>query len=261
MRKTVDITFLFGAVLLVDAIAIVALVWTEHFTKYEGIVLWEEDSPVVPLFWGSVIVLLAGVLSLVEFPVWGAPAISVNAGGAIAPLAVSGLIVWRRRPRAVPVLAGTAATAFVAVVAATVWGRPYFVPFPVGVLPAVSAAAVAVAFGRERLMPALDVAYVGASLGTLVGVDLIPLTTLPPPSEASGAIVLGAGGILDLVFLSGVIAVAIAWCVQVARGLVRSARAGPRPEPADVLDEPRPILWRRRPERGGPGSRLDERPK
>ncbi len=261
MRRTVDITFLFGAVLLVDAIAILGLLWMEHFTRYEGIVLWEEESPMVPLFWGSVIVLLAGVLSLVELPVWGAPPIYVNAGGVLAPLAVSGLILWRRRPRAVPVLAGTATTAFVAVIAMTVGGRPYFVPFPIGVLPAVSAAAVAIAFARERLMPALDVAYVGASLGTLVGLDLIPLTTLPAPTGGSGAVILGAGGILDLVFLSGVLAVAITWCAQVARGLVRSARAGPKPGPPDVLDEPRPILWGRRPRPGGPDPRVDERPK
>ena len=192
----VDVSFLFGAVLLVDALAILALLWVENFTHYEGVVLWEEESPMLPLFWGSLIVLLAGILSLIEVPVWPRPAIFVNIGGVIAPLVVCGVILWRRRPAWLPLLVGSLFVASLALVAGMISGRPFFLPFPAAILPSAAAAAVGVAFCRRKLIPALDVAYVSASIGTLVGLDLVPLLGSSSGSTPSGSITLGSGGIL-----------------------------------------------------------------
>ena len=243
----VDVSFLFGAVLLVDAVAIIALLWIENFTRYEGVVLWEEESPMLPLFWGSVIVLLAGVLSLIEVPVWPRPTVLVNIGGVVAPLVVCGLIAWRRRPAWLPLAVGSLFVAALALVAGTIAGRPFFLPFPAALLPSGAAAAVGVAFSRRRLIPALDVAYVAASVGTLVGLDLVPLLAFSSGTTSTGSITLGSGGILDLVFLSGVLAVAIAWSVSMA---VRTLRREPRPiEGAGDLEKeagPRSFLWQTR---------------
>ena len=212
----VDVSLLFGSILFVDAIAIVVLLWIEHFTRFEGIVLWEEESPVVPLFWGSVIVLLAGVLSLFDVPLSSRPSVSVNVGGVLAPLVVSGLILWRHRPTLPTLSLAIVLTATLAAVAAMLLGERFFLPFPAAILPSVPPAVVGVAATRGKLMPSLDVAYVGATLGTLVGLDLIPLAGFLGRGDPGSAVVLGAGGILDLVFLSGVFAVVIAWTAVVA---------------------------------------------
>lgn len=243
----VDVSFLFGAVLLVDALAILALLWVENFTHYEGVVLWEEESPMLPLFWGSLIVLLAGILSLIEVPVWPRPAILVNIGGVIAPLVVCGVILWRRRPAWLPLLVGSLFVASLALVAGMISGRPFFLPFPAAILPSAAAAAVGVAFCRRKLIPALDVAYVSASIGTLVGLDLVPLLGSSSGSTPSGSITLGSGGILDLVFLSGVLAVAIAWSVSIAARAVRR-EARPADGSGDLEKEagPRAFLWQTR---------------
>jgi uncharacterized membrane protein len=258
----VDVSFLFGAVLLVDAVAILVLLWIENFTHFEGVELWEEDSPIVPLFWGSVIVLFAGVLSLIEVPVWSQPAVAVNIGGAVAPLVVSGVILWRRRPRALPLVAGAALVAVSALAAGVVVGRTFYLPFPVALLPSVAAAAVAVGFARRRLVPALDVAYVAASVGTLVGLDLVPLLALSGAAP-TGAVTVGSGGILDLVFLSGVLAVAIAWSVVVGAQVLR--REGRAPEGSGDIEKaagPREFLWLpRRKIAPADGPRVDIKPK
>ncbi len=256
----VDISFLFGAVLFVDGIAIVVLLWLEHFTRYEGVVLWEEESPIGPLFWGSVIVLLAGVLSLIEFSVWDRPAIALNLGGAVAPLVVSGIIVLRRRPSALPLLSGILLTTIVSFSVVAFVGRPFYVPFPVGLVPSVIAAAVGVAFAGGRLISALDVAYVSASVGTIVGLDLVPLLASPVPPASS--FVVGGGGILDLVFLGGVFAVALAWTAEMGLRLVRRERG--RPAGADEIERaagPRILLWQPRRKAATGDVRVDERPK
>jgi len=243
----VDISLLFGAILFVDALAILALLWVEHFTRFEGIVLWEEESPFTPLFWGSVIVLLAGILSLIDLQIWARPAVLVNVGGLLAPLAVSAILLVRRRPKVVPFCASIAVTFVLTVTCVALVGRPFYIPFPASLFPSAGAAVVGLAFSRERLLPSLDLAYTGASIGVFLGLDLVwlPGYLANVPSSATG-IVLGGGGILDLIFLAGVLAVAIAWIGAVALQILRRSRGEGLPTGAEPAIESRTFLWQRR---------------
>jgi len=243
----VDVSILFGAILFVDALAILALLWVEHFTRFEGVVLWEEESPMTPLFWGSVIILLAGVLSLIDLQVWDRPAVLANAGGLLAPLVVSGILLVRRRPKVVPLCASIAVTFAVTVACVVLVGRPFFIPLPVSLFPSAGAAVVGLAFSRERLLPSLDLAYVGASVGVFLGLDIVwlPGYLAGVPSSATG-IVLGGGGILDLVFLAGALAVAIAWSGAVTLQLLRRSRGQGLPAGVEPPVESRTFLWQRR---------------
>jgi len=243
----VDVSLLFGAVLFADAVALLALLWAEHFTRFEGIVLWEEESPVLPLFWGSAIVLLAGVLSLIEIPLTNRPWIVVNVGGVVAPLAVSALILVRR-PALVPAAVAILGAFLVAYGLVVVAGRPFFIPVPLAFVPSAVAAGVAVAWSDWKFVRAVDAAYVGASTGLFLGLDLFPLLGyLASTAGEFEVVVLGGGGILDLVFLGGVFAVAIAWSAVLigrrvrGRKTLESVPAGP-----EVEAGPRTFLWQRR---------------
>jgi len=148
-----------------------------------------------------------------------------------------------------------------ALAAGAVAGRPFFLPFPLGLLPSLAAAAAGVAFSRRRLIPALDIAYVSASVGSLIGLDLVPL--LASPLGTAGAITLGSGGILDLVFLSGVLAVAIAWfSVMTVRLLRRERKAPEREGDLERSLGPRAFLWQPR-RKAAPAvpARVDIKPK
>lgn len=230
----VDISFLFGVVLFADAVAVVVLLWTENFTRYEGVVLWEEESPIAPLFWGSVIVLLAGVLSLIDIPLGGRPQVRVNVGGVVAPLAVCAVIAWRRRPELVSSILAIVATA-AATLAATVTSTEAFaLPFPWSFLPGVVAGALGVTLARNRPARSLDLAYLGAVVGCLVGLDVVPFAVALGSPSGAPDVTFGAGGILDLVFLSGVFAVALAWTLGFIRALTRRHVSRPRAvEPGD----------------------------
>jgi len=227
----VDISILFGVVLFADAIAVVVLLWTETFTRYEGVVLWEEESPIAPLFWGSVIVLVAGVLSLIDVPLAGQPVVRVNVGGVIAPLAVCVLILWRRKPELISLIVAIVGTVAATLAATAVSPETFALAFPWNFLPAAVAGTLAVALARNHPAQSLDLSYVGAVVGCLVGLDLIPFAVALRSPSGAPDVTFGAGGILDLVFLSGVFAVAIAWAAGFVRALF--ARGPPRPLAAE----------------------------
>ncbi len=73
-------------------------------------------------------------------------------------------------------------------------------------IPPAVAALVAVILSRQSTAP---LAYVAGSMGTLIGADILNLHILPT-LEASVASI-GGAGTFDGVFLSGILAVLLAW--------------------------------------------------
>jgi uncharacterized RDD family membrane protein YckC/uncharacterized membrane protein len=112
---------------------------------------------------------------------------------------------------------------------------PFYLLAPIGV----GVAAVAVA---ERLhldaMAGLPLAYASATIGVLIGADVLRQPPLYGPG-AGAFYVIGGAGPEDLLYLSGLIAVAAAWAfaraVQASRPILqRGAPAGAR-SPEDLL--------------------------
>jgi uncharacterized membrane protein len=128
--------------------------------------------------------------------------IAVNVGGALIPGAMSLYLLARHRLW----VRGVIATACVAVVchllADPVPGLGIALPVFV---PALAAAIVALLLSPRRAAP---LAYVGGSLGTLIGADLLNLDKI----QGLGAPVasIGGAGTFDGIFLAGVLAVLIA---------------------------------------------------
>ena len=128
--------------------------------------------------------------------------IAVNVGGAVIPTLMSAYLLivhslWIR---------GAIATAIIAVVlhwlAQPVPGLGIAVPV---VFPAIITAIVALVLSREFAAP---LAYIGGSLGTLIGADLTNLDEVRGLGAPVASI--GGAGTFDGIFLTGILAVLLA---------------------------------------------------
>src|SRR5262249_44706616 len=133
---------------------------------------------------------------------WPGTLIAVNVGGAVIPTLMSTYLLVRNQ------LWVQAALATAAVAAGWYW---LFLPFPwfcvaeAGVVAAISTAIVALLLSREQAAP---LAYIGGSLGTLIGADLLNLGNIRGLGAPVASI--GGAGTFDGIFLIGIVAVLIA---------------------------------------------------
>ena len=128
----------------------------------------------------------------------GATVVALNVGGALIPVLVSAsLFVRARMPGRMLVAIGVVALV-VHGLAEVVPGVGIAVPM---VVPPLAAAAVSLLLAFRRAPP---VAYVGGSMGALLGADLLNLGRI---AELGAPIVsIGGAGTFDGVFLTGIIA-------------------------------------------------------
>jgi uncharacterized membrane protein len=151
---------------------------------------------------------------------WPGTVIAVNLGGAIIPGLVSFYLVAKNR------LWGTALLPTACVAAACYWlaqpvpGVGIAVPI---LVPSLAAALAAIVLSRSHAAP---LAYIGGSLGTLIGADLLNLDRI----QGLGAPVasIGGAGTFDGIFLTGVLAVLIASLSPVRSDEVRRQESGGR---------------------------------
>jgi uncharacterized membrane protein len=130
--------------------------------------------------------------------------ISINLGGAIMPLALSAYLLLRNRPAVVPsVIAIPIIAAILFFVARPVQGLGIVTPM---FIPPLISAIVAVIVGGGY---APVVAYVGGTVGTLVGADLFHINSIKTLGAANMSI--GGAGTFDGIFLTGLLAVLLAF--------------------------------------------------
>src|SRR5262245_50494027 len=128
---------------------------------------------------------------------WPGTLIAVNVGGAVIPTMMSVYLLVRHR------LWVEAALATAAVAAVCYWlSRP--IP-GLGIAEPVFVPIVALLLSREH---AASLAYVGGSLGTLIGADLLNLGNIRGLGAPVASI--GGAGTFDGIFLIGIVAVLIA---------------------------------------------------
>jgi uncharacterized membrane protein len=128
--------------------------------------------------------------------------IAVNVGGAVIPTTMSIYLLAKYQ-------LWTRAALATAIVAAVCYSLSHPVPGlgiaePVFV-PALTSAIVALLLSREH---AAQIAYIGGSLGTLVGADLLNLGSISGLGAPVASI--GGAGTFDGIFLIGIVAVLIA---------------------------------------------------
>lgn len=133
---------------------------------------------------------------------WPSTIIAVNVGGALIPSLMAAYLLIRYR------LWIQGATATVAVAAVCHWWAQPVPGLGIAVpifAPAVATAIVALLLSRQY---AAQLAYIGGSLGTLIGADLLNLDKI----QGLGAPVasIGGAGTFDGIFVTGILAVLIA---------------------------------------------------
>ena len=128
----------------------------------------------------------------------GVTVVAINVGGALIPILVSLYLLMRTRQWSRMLLTVGVVASIVHALAQIVPGVGIAVPM---LIPPLAAVGVAL-FLRSRETPA--VAYVGGSLGTLLGADL---SNLPRLAEIGAPVVaIGGAGTFDGVFLTGILA-------------------------------------------------------
>jgi uncharacterized membrane protein len=137
---------------------------------------------------------------------WRGTILAINVGGAVIPILLSFYLLMRYRLWGSGALAAAIVAFVVHRLATPVPGVGISVPT---LAPPLLAAGVALLLSRRFAAP---LAYIGGSLGVLIGADLLNLGSL----QSLGAPVasIGGAGAFDGIFLTGVIAVLLASLVS-----------------------------------------------
>ena len=167
------------------------------------------NLPIGPPVRSGQIVDFFGMRYVVPFVVSPSTILAVNVGGAVIPTLMSAYLVlryqlWPRAAIAVAVLA------FIVHSTATpVAGIGIAVPVFV---PVVATAILALVLSREYAAP---LAYIGGSMGTLIGADILNLDKIGSLGAPIASI--GGAGTFDGIFLTGILAVLLAGLASPSR--------------------------------------------
>jgi len=132
--------------------------------------------------------------------------LAVNVGGALIPTVLSGYIWWRTGAGAAPLVPLAAVFVVALVLARPVPGLGIAMP---GLIPPVVASVVALGTAPHHVGA---LAYIGGTLGTLLGADLAHLRSIA--RLGAPVVSIGGAGTFDGVFLSGLLAVLLAALVR-----------------------------------------------
>jgi uncharacterized membrane protein len=135
--------------------------------------------------------------------------IAVNVGGAVIPTLMSTYLVVRYQLWLKAAIAVAAIAFIIHMMATPVHGIGIAVPV---FAPVVATAILAFILSREYAAP---LAYIGGSMGTLIGADLLHLYKTNGPGAPVASI--GGAGTFDGIFLTGILAVLLAGIASPSR--------------------------------------------
>jgi uncharacterized membrane protein len=145
---------------------------------------------------------------------WPGTVLAVNVGGAVIPTLMSAYLVMRYQLWFKAALAMIAIAFIIHAMATPVRGIGIAVPV---FAPVIVTAVLAFILSREYAPP---LAYIGGSMGTLIGADLLNLDKISGLGAPVASI--GGAGTFDGIFLTGILAVLLAGIAAPAR--MRPAR-------------------------------------
>jgi uncharacterized membrane protein len=140
---------------------------------------------------------------------WQGTVLAVNVGGAVIPTLMSTYLVLRYQLWFKAAIATAIIAAVIHSMATPVSGVGIAVPV---FLPVVTTAILAFILSREYAAP---LAYIGGSMGTLIGADLLNLDKISGLGAPVASI--GGAGTFDGIFLTGILAVLLAGIASPSR--------------------------------------------
>jgi len=140
---------------------------------------------------------------------WPGTVLAVNVGGAVIPTLMSTYLVLRYQLWLKAIIAVVVIAVIIHALATPVEGVGIAVPVFV---PVVATAILAFLLSREYAAP---LAYIGGSMGTLVGADLLNLDKIGKLGAPVASI--GGAGTFDGIFLTGILAVLLAGLASPSR--------------------------------------------
>ncbi|MCD6481868.1 MAG: DUF1614 domain-containing protein [Thermoplasmata archaeon] len=159
----------------------------------------------------SIIVFSCIIFGWVNIPLFGYNkwTVAINVGGALIPVAISIYLMFSRKV-VLRSIVGMAVVAYFAYNVTSVTPDGVVSSFPYWLIPPVVASLYSIVVSVNSKKKAASIAYASGTMGVLIGADLLHLRELlnmkiPASTMAS----IGGATILDMVFLTGVIAVII----------------------------------------------------
>ena len=140
---------------------------------------------------------------------WPGTVLAVNVGGAVIPTLMSAYLMMRYQLWGRATIAVAAVALIIHAMATPVHGLGIAVPV---FAPVIATAILAFILSREYAAP---LAYIGGSMGTLIGADLSNLDKITGLGAPVASI--GGAGTFDGIFLTGILAVLLAGIVSPSR--------------------------------------------
>lgn len=197
---------LFISVFLMAIVLIVLMYGISFFSIMD---LAEYESWSEAMGWAIAITFALLTVSFFQFEIYrGEVAVYLNLIGVVAPVAVSLYLLLWRKVKVLPALVAMAVVAVIAFPFVTVEEGAMVTQFPYWLFPIAVAVGVSLLLVQEKdVMKIAALAYFAGSMGMFIGGDLLHALTID--MDSYDAIYFGARGLLDFVFLSGVICVGI----------------------------------------------------
>jgi hypothetical protein len=207
------------AILLMALIIALVMYGLESISVME---LWDYESWSEPFGYALLITFILVTMSFFQIVlINGDFKASINFTGVVVPLAVAFYLLVRRKVTVRNAAISMCVVALISFPLVALRGGQVVIDFPWWLLPAGAAAATAWLLTDGNLEKALPLAYIAGSIGMLLGGDLIRLLIYPGDLTE---VYLGANGLLDFVFLGGIIScgllIGVVAAVYMARKLV-----------------------------------------
>ena len=145
-------------------------------------------------------------LPLVKYNGW---ILAINVGGALIPILISVYLMLSRKV-AVRSVVGMIIVAYFAYKITSVTPEGVVSSFPNWLIPPIVASLYSIIASLKNKKKAASIAYSSGTMGVLIGADLLHLKELLQIKTSTATVAsIGGAAILDMVFLTGVIAVLI----------------------------------------------------
>jgi len=199
-----DYQILFGLatnIILLPVLSLSLLI--AYMSKREFLEESGFDKPVVGMI---IIGSFFGIFADIPLIVFGDSLLNINLGGALIPVIVCGVLIYKKGINLLAVVGGTTVVSILAYSVSRIEpGVGIVAEFPYYFLPAASGLIISLLFGllmKKDEKFQIPYAYTIGVLGTLIGADLIRIPELVQRGVLGS---MGGAGAMDLVYLSGLI--------------------------------------------------------